>query len=178
MANTQIFGTFNGAGVPNNPPVPASNYETNPWVLTRINDPLFTQLLIDLASIRPPRLLTEATGNPAQRGGAIAILLSLPVVGTGNAAASQTYFWSDTESAAGGSGIVVPFNQPTGYTYASPYNGRWVSTTTTNSGIGSVAFGIVDPTVAIPGAVLYVNILTATLWYWDTINTQWHELLN
>lgn len=178
MANTQIFGTFNGAGVPNNPPVPASNYETNPWVLTRINDPLFTQLLIDLASIRPPRLLTEATGDPSQRGGALAILISLPAVGSGNPALSQLFVWSDTESHAAGTGIVVPFNQPSGYNYGTPANGRWVYWTSTTFGGGAVGCGVVNPASApILGCALYVNILTGTLWYWDSINVAWVQLI-
>lgn len=133
--NTQFFNTFTALGAPNNPPVLCCKYETNPWVFTRINDTLFDQLEIDLASVPPPRIMTESTGEVSQRGGAFALLVNLPTVGSGSPMTARMYIWHDTDTSAAVDGaILVPFIQPTGYTYASPAPGRWYCATGASCG--------------------------------------------
>lgn len=133
--NTQFFNTFTALGVPENPPVLCCKYETNPWVFTRINDTNHAQLEVDLASVPPPRILTEATGEASERGGAIALLISLPTIGTAGSPSIRVFVWSDTETnAAVVDAIIVPFIQPTGFTYASPAPGRWMCSTFASCG--------------------------------------------
>lgn len=176
MANTSIYATFDALGTPRNPPISASNYETNPWVLVRVNDFSFTQLLVDLASIRPPRIMTEAVAESSVRGGALAYLISLPSPGVALLAASQCYLWSDTETRNSGPGVVIPFVQPSGYSYGLPHAGRWIYWNPAS--FGGVSCGVIDPIVAplIPCA-LYVNRASGALFYWDDAGSQWVKLI-
>lgn len=127
--NTQFFNTFTALGIANDPPILCCKSEEKVWVITREGSLItyLPMLLNDLQSIPPPRRLTDAASEVSQRGTSIAYLVLLkPLPLTPTTTIVIQAVWSDHETAIATGISIVPFMQPTGYTYASPAPGRWM----------------------------------------------------